>query len=440
MLYKTDNLIIGTSGGADSMSLLNFLYDYNLKINKFNLIAVHVNHCLRNEESDRDAKFVEDFCMNKNIKLYIKKIDIKKIAKEKKIGLEECGRNVRYSIFNDFSLKYENSKIATAHTLSDSMETFFLNLIRGGNLKSLIGIPPVRKDIIRPLIFISREEIEFYCKFNNIKYVTDSSNFDRNYNRNKVRLDIVPVLKKINPSFNSIFKRFINNIFQEEEYLDNISQKIYLNTKLENQKFNIKNLKNLDVCIKKRVIFKILKDFSENIESKHVNLALKSIENNINYINLSCDIKIKLENEILELRKSKIDKKLVWKYKFNKINDLREINKIFLVKKILENFKKYDLKNLVDINKIENLKDVLFRNRRPEDIFCPINRNITKKVKKFFNELKIDKNLRNTLVFLAEKNNVIWIENIGVSEKYKIDENTKKAFFIYQTKNNVQNL
>ena len=192
MLENTDEIIVGFSGGADSTCLL---YILNLLKDEFDfkIHAAHVNHSLRGNESERDEKFVRDFCEKNSIKLSVLKVDIFKMSKIEGKSLEECGREVRYNFFN--SLCANKSKIATAHNLNDCEETMFFNLTRGSGLKGLCSIPAVRENIIRPLIRCSRDEIENFCKENSIQYVTDSSNLSDDYTRNKIRHNIIPILK-----------------------------------------------------------------------------------------------------------------------------------------------------------------------------------------------------------------------------------------------------
>ena len=156
MLANCERLVIGLSGGADSVSLLHFI-DSFVKKNKLNIqiIPVHVNHGLRGKEAERDEKFAENFCKQLGLNLAIKHIDAKKIALENKISIEEAGRMMRYKIFDEYAVN-SNSKIAVAHTLSDSCETLIFNLTRGTGIRGLCGIPPVRGKIIRPLIGVTR--------------------------------------------------------------------------------------------------------------------------------------------------------------------------------------------------------------------------------------------------------------------------------------------
>ncbi len=182
------------------------------------LIAAHVNHGLRGEEADRDERFVRDFCERNSIVLQVLHADVIATAREKSQGIEECGREVRYSFFR--SLCGPDGRIATAHTLSDSAETVLMNLAKGAGTKGLCGIPPVRGNIVRPLIDITRAEVERYCSCFGLDFVTDSTNLTDGYGRNKLRHHVVPVLQEINPAFECAVERTTQILRCDEEYFE----------------------------------------------------------------------------------------------------------------------------------------------------------------------------------------------------------------------------
>ena len=192
MLQYGDTVIAGVSGGADSMCLLHFLcvlrQEYGL-----NVIAAHVNHHLRAEESDRDESFVRTWCSTHGVPLSVFQADIYGMAKERGESIELCARQVRYMFFDSLA-KQHDGKIATAHTLSDSIETMLFHLARGTGIKGMCGIPPVRGNIIRPLILLTGKQTRDYCKTHGVAYVVDSSNQEDTYTRNRLRHYVVPVL------------------------------------------------------------------------------------------------------------------------------------------------------------------------------------------------------------------------------------------------------
>ena len=209
MLEKGDAVVVGLSGGADSIALVSALNsiksEYSLKI-----VATHVNHGLRGAEADRDESFVKDFCNDRGIECHVLHADVPKMAKESSESFEACGRKVRYGFYAEIARKlvFDNPslmgkvKIATAHNAQDAVETLLFNLSRGTGLKGLCSIPPVRRYedllVVRPIIEATREEIEEYLNEKGISFVTDSTNFDTDYSRNRIRINVLPELEKLN--------------------------------------------------------------------------------------------------------------------------------------------------------------------------------------------------------------------------------------------------
>ncbi len=438
MLSDVKSIVVGVSGGADSVALLHFLKKVCREKyeNKIKLIAAHINHGLREEEADRDEEFVRKICEKWEIEFCVKRENVGELAKKMGIGLEECGRNVRYSYFSELC-KSENFKIATAHTLSDNIETVLLNLTRGCGLNGLCGIPRTRGEIIRPFIEVSRDEVEEYCKENNLDFVTDSTNFKCDYTRNKLRLEVIPILKEINSNFDNIFGRFLININEDSAYLNDICEKTFATIK-ENDGFEVEKIKNLPGSVKNRIILKILREFGKKSpQAKDIELFGRLLEGKINCFSLNKDYKVEIKEGKINIntnkdRKKEIEKEyLLWEQRAQRINVLTEAKKTFIIDvvKAKEFFKlklnnKGVFKNSINMD-IINEDSLIFRNRRPGDIFSPLERGVTKKVKKLFNETRIPLNARNNLSILANFFDLIWIDGIGVSDKYKVTYTTE---------------
>jgi len=203
MLRKNDRVLVGLSGGADSVFLTVMLKKIE-RLYRIKVFTCHIDHQYR-EESWKDAKFVKGFCDNLAIPVEIKKIKLKRFSESK-------ARDLRYEVFYEVAKKFRCNKIATAHTLNDNAETVLMWLARGCGLNGLKGIPPVRGKIIRPALCVSKKEIILYLKRNKIKYRTDSTNFSEKFTRNKIRLNIIPHLEKIN-------RQTIRHIFELSEKL-----------------------------------------------------------------------------------------------------------------------------------------------------------------------------------------------------------------------------
>jgi tRNA(Ile)-lysidine synthase len=239
LLEKGEKITVALSGGADSVALLRALIELGYNVN-----CVHINHLIRGSEAERDENFCRDLCNKLGIELRIERINIPEISSKLKKGLEETARNERYRVFSGIE-----NKVATAHNMDDNAETILLHLIRGSSLKGLCGIPYQRGQIIRPLLDCKKSEILEFLGRKNQEFVTDSTNFSTDYTRNKIRLELIPLIKELNPKITYSLCKLAENARKNEEYLENITKNTDKN-----------NLKKLPEIIRKRII----SDFLEN--------------------------------------------------------------------------------------------------------------------------------------------------------------------------------
>ena len=262
MLSKNEKVLVGLSGGADSVALMLALIELGYKV-----FACHINHQLRGDESDRDESFCRKLCKDNEIELFAEKIDVNTFCKENKVGTEEGARILRYQVFSKYS---QEAKIATAHTNSDNLETVLINMSRGTSLPGLCGIPPIRDNIIRPLIYCSRQEIEEYLKEKNQEYVTDSTNLSCDYTRNKIRHNVIPELAKINPAILKAFSKMIEGINLDNNYLNNLAENAFTDIQINSNTFSSRLLMEMDIAISKRCIALILKSLDLECSSDRI--------------------------------------------------------------------------------------------------------------------------------------------------------------------------
>ena len=220
LIENGDKIVVGVSGGPDSICLVDILNEIkNDKKIDFEIVICHINHMIR-EEAKEDQEFVKEYAVSKNIPFYSKEVDVAKLAQDKKISTEEAGRNVRYEFFQEILQKINGNKIATAHTKNDNAETVLMNLLRGSGTSGLKGISPIRdKKYIKPLIEITREEVEEYCRENKLNPRYDKTNQENIYTRNKVRNILIPLIKKeFNPNIIETIDRLSKLITKDNEY------------------------------------------------------------------------------------------------------------------------------------------------------------------------------------------------------------------------------
>lgn len=307
LIEKGDKLVLGVSGGPDSMCMLNALINI-LKICQREpspLAVAHINHMIREEAGD-DENYVKEFCAQKNIEFYSKSIDVKKIANNSKIGVEEAGRNARYEFFDEVLEKTGATKIAIAHNKNDKIETMIMNAMRGTGISGLKGIEAKRGRHIRPLIDCERSEIEEYCEQCELNPRIDKTNFENEYTRNKIRNIVIPYIKKeFNPNIIETLNRLSELVCEEEEYIDKQVRKVYGELVLEETKdqivLKLKEFNYQEKVIKsKLVLYTITRLFnsSKGIEKVHIDDIIKLCGNNIGnkYLTPNKNIKVLVKN------------------------------------------------------------------------------------------------------------------------------------------------
>ncbi len=287
LINEGDKIVIGVSGGPDSICLLHLLN--NLKDTlKITIYVAHINHSIR-EVADMETKYVQDFCKKIGVECFVKKEDILSLAKKQKKGTEEVGRQVRYSFFDEVLEKTNSDKIATAHNSNDRAETVILNILRGSGISGLKGIEAIRdQKYIRPLINTDRESIEKYCEENKLEPKIDETNKENIYTRNKVRNVVIPYIKK---EFNQNIIKTINRLSivatEENDYLMKITKQEYANiSNIENGiiTLDLKRFNNLELVIKRRLILYTINEAihtTNGIEKVNLDDIVKLCSNNI---------------------------------------------------------------------------------------------------------------------------------------------------------------
>ena len=420
MLNSGDTVLVALSGGADSMALLNVLYsikdEYSLT-----LCAAHFNHKIRGYEADRDEKFCVEICREMGIELFVGSEDIPALSKQRGIGEEECGRQERYVFFERVA---PDAKVATAHTLSDCEETFLFNLARGASLKGLTSIPPVRGNIIRPLISCSRDEIERYCEQNNIEFVTDSTNLQDEYTRNRIRHRAVPELKNINPSFDAAFLRCVNSLREDEELLSMLSDAAVERARLADG-FLTEPIAVLHPSLKRRAVASVIEEMTgEKPQLHHIEAVCGIIENGGD-TQVSGGVSLRVSSGVLRKVKVQIEE---WCceacFSLNKLpyGDIKlelfdKNNKINI-----QNFNKQLLDNVLNYDKING--KLFFSSIREGDKIRLRGRGVTKQLRRIFSEMHIEPELRRGIPVLRDDDGVVWVCGVGVADRVAVDNST----------------
>ena len=311
LIQNNDKIILAVSGGPDSIAMLNCLFNLKIKLEekenlRFQIYVAHVNHMIR-EEAKSDETYVQELCDKLNIPFFSKSIDVKKIAYNNKMGIEETGRIERYNFFNEVMEKTNGNKIAIAHNKNDKIETIIMHLLRGTGLNGLIGLEPIKNNkYIRPLLECSRQEIEEYCEKNNLNPKIDKTNFDNTYTRNKIRNIVIPYVKQeFNPNIIETLDRLSDLVKEEELYITKQVEKIYMEICICESKskiiLNLKQFNYQDKVIKSKILlYTITKIFgdSKGIEKIHIEDLIKLCSNNIGnkYLMPNKNLKVLVKN------------------------------------------------------------------------------------------------------------------------------------------------
>lgn len=434
MLEQGGSVLVALSGGADSVCLLKALSmlkeKYDLK-----LYAAHLNHMLRGADAEADEKFAEKICAELCVPFYSKKTDVAKYAEENSLTSEEAGRILRYDFFAELSQKYNIQKIATAHNSNDNTETVLMRFIRGTGYVGLAGIPYVNNNIIRPLLDISRDEIEAFLFEQNTAFVTDKTNLEPVYFRNKIRLGLIPEIEeKYNPNFKTTLSQNICGYKNVADYLNKVTNEKASKLIHYEKRYSYINLNELhkehDFIISS-VIHKALETMSEDkeITFRAVSDIVKLASNAGGALEFSKELYIfAIYGRLFFIKQRKTEP---FSYNLSRLDDIyiKECEKTVVFRLLEKKDKKIGCIYL-DYSKIQG-KTLTIRSRKDGDFFFPSGLKGKKKLKDFFIDKKIPFFLRDEIpVFLAD-GEIICVGNLRESEKYKVTKETEKILEIY---------
>lgn len=416
LIEKNDKILIGFSGGPDSVALGRLLLklrdEYNLSLG-----LCHINHLLRGENSDGDEQFVKEFAEEFKIPFYVLRKNVEEYGKINNQGLEEAGRNVRYKYFAEIAEKYGYNKIALAHNLDDNVETFMFRLMRGTGLHGLKGIPIKRENIIRPLLLSFKKDILNYLESINQRYRIDESNNELVYSRNKIRLELIPYIEE---KFNPKFKNNIINLIDEISCIEK--------KEFEENGLKLSDIKKLNKKEREKLIYNELKNYNIEISRNKVeeveNLIFKDGYKEINigkdYLFVKNYEKMFVKKKELEkVQKDKIQLDIPCKMSYNKY----KISLSFTEKiEEKENCFYFDY---------SLMKEKLFVRTKVEgDKFMPKGMADYKKLKKFFIDEKIDKELRNKIPLIFSGEDLILVGNFRRSNHYIPNKESQKILLL----------
>ena len=416
---KGKKLLLAVSGGIDSMVLMRLCIEMKMDIS-----VAHCNFSLRGDESDADEYFVKSQTDKLQIPIFIKKFDTKKIAEKEKSSIQVVARNLRYEWFNTLLINNDYDYILTAHHLDDSLETFLINFTRGSGLNGLTGIPQQNVSIVRPLLPFSRTEIEIFANENKVEWREDSSNASGKYLRNKLRHDVIPMLKELNPSLLHSFENTISNLQQAQSLVDDASRIVYRKVVTDT---NFQKRINLTELIQlpnyNAYLYQWLEPLGfsdwESINDLATAQSGKQIHSQNHTLLKDRNFLIvfpKQESEkttLFLIEKDQNEIKFPLKIKFCNVDDIsnQATNTIF-----------------VDEDKLQF--PLVIRKWQEGDWFYPHGLNGKKKLSKFFKDEKYSLLDKSEAWLLCSNNQIVWIIGDRQDDRFKVTETTTKILNI----------
>jgi len=453
MLKPRDSVVVGVSGGPDSVALFHVLLTLASRFS-LRLGVAHLNHCLRQNDSDKDAEFVASLATRFDIPCYIHKANVRKYQLENKLSLEEAARRVRYTFFNRVAEKNRFNKIALGHHFDDNAELVLMNLFRGSGPLGLSGIPPVRDGkTIRPLLQLNRSEIIAFLDKNGLKYISDTSNRDTRFLRNRIRHDLIPLLKtSYNPKISQSLNRLASITRSEEEWIKDVIHPLFEKAVVSIQNgqiaLSVSILNGIHVAAQRRIIRKAIastKGDLRRINFAHIDSVTNLLDRVPEYgaLDLPDRIRIHRKGDVLLFSREK--------------NTLRNMNvksgrtEMFTFEYIIAKPESLFIKeisahiNFTEMN-IENLPDLchagqhtgffdrdalsfplVLRNFRHGDRFTPLGMTGTQKIKKFFIDKKVPRKKRARCPILLCRGKTIWVAGYRIDESVKVKASTKNV-------------
>ncbi len=407
-------VLVGLSGGADSVLLLLYLVELSKKNGGFPILAVHINHMIRGEEADRDEQFSKELAENLGIPFICSRFDVPKSAEESSLSLEEAARNARYTEFQRIiDGRNDISCIALAHNATDNIETVILNILRGSGTRGAAGIPPVRDNIIRPLILVPKHDILWLLDYEKVEFVTDSTNKTNDYSRNYIRNNVIPHFSHLTSDAERSFSRLSRNLRSDDEYI------------MEQAKTFVDGRKHIRTCelasmhksLLHRVLFVMASEYSITLENVHVDSIRENLSKDDFECTLAKGVRFVSERGISYMTDSSVDD-INYSYGIDKgKTEIPEYNADFYLtdEKVNKTFIKVYKKSIqADLSSAIICGRLFIRPKRDGDsVFYG---GITRKLKKLFNDRKIPISKRPLIPILCDDKGVVWVPGFGTRD------------------------
>ena len=422
---SSDRVLIAVSGGSDSMCLLHLLIQLRMDI-----AIVHCNFQLRGHESDEDENFVRQQAEKYSIPCFVKKFNTSEYAQITGVSIQEAARELRYAYFEQIRQTHRYQWVATAHHADDSIETFFINLIRGTGLKGITGIKPINQTLIRPLLFAFRNEIEQYCNENQIPFRTDSSNFSDKYLRNYLRHHIIPAFEQLNPAFRSTMLRNMANFQQAAKiYQHYVSHELNPIAQYQPDGLITLSIKKItEQPSPSLALLELLQPFGFSPDT--CNEIFRTLEGETGKEFFSTTHRLVRDRDQLVIAKKTDDPNV----KFYIEKDVKTVTQPIHLNLMEYNASDYTIKDNPNIAALDADKiafPLLLRHWQKGDYFIPLGMKNFKKLSDFFIDLKLSRIHKDRLWILANGQDIVWIVGLRIDDRYKLTPKTKRVLEIH---------
>lgn len=455
LISEGARVLVAVSGGADSVCLLHLLAGMR-DMRKYKLFAAHLNHGIRGSEADRDEKYVRALCESLSVRLYAEHADIPTIAKESGLSEEEAGRRARYAFFARICAENKIDVTATAHNKNDQAETVIMRLLRGSGTAGLRGIKYKREDgVVRPLLDVTREEIEGYCREAKLEYKTDSTNLDDGYTRNKIRHTVIPALCEINPNAVGSIVKCAAAAGEDADFIDGYVRRLQtrLGAPILKSMYKALDIESLGYIKSRAIVSRLIIFCAADAMGDDYSLERKHLDIIINYaktegsgsLSLPGGLRVIKRDGWLEFRPPSDaeynnsgekglnlynNSEFCIEVEPDKLYNINNCSIIFRIKPITE-LTSAERKSAVDYDVIGGDSARLYiRNRRDGDRIAVYKNGRSRKLKKLFIDLKIPRDERESVPILCTEDNIISAVGVRVGEPYKITKRTEKALVI----------
>ncbi len=423
------------------MVLLHLLLEWERHLD-LNLAALHINHQLRGKDSDKDQEFVQDFCEQKNVLIYIESVNIRQFARENKYSLEEAGHIIREQIYQQYLEEKNFDVVATAHNLNDQAETILMRILEGTGLEGLAGIHLQKKGIVRPLLFAERREIERYAHHNNIPFREDTSNKDIRFKRNRIRHKLLPFLEQEFSLSNLDNFLKMSLILQDwlgfsDSLIEAFNKKLDVNEKQQKVSCKVKEYQNLFSGIQ----IKMLENVLQNLTGSKAKLDFNTFQGFKSWLEANKEgTRFRLHPKVLVNRQdeylifqriSNLPSKIKLEIPAENVYNLYDNGIQFILKEVEPGQVEFREDHSIEFVDREKVKfPVILRNWENGDKFQPLGSSFSRLVSDFLTDLKIEFPRKRTILVLEQKGEIIAIPGYRISEKFKLTPKTKRVLKI----------